>query len=484
MIERAPTSISRQLLKDLLIPLCSAFVISTAVAYTLAAWFANEASDHELLNAAHAVAARLTQDGDGLVAELPHAVQEVLRHNDRDKFFYQVLNTQHERLAGDALLPMPISNTNTDVPRFRDTKVEGMDVRMVRIRVPLHGGGGRLVLVQAARTLNARRELIGKIFLSIVIPQIILGALSVAAVWLGVRRGLQPLHKLGSDIQQRSQFDLAPIEAENTPREILPIVGALNSLLEQLDNHVSAQQRFVANAAHQLRTPVAGLKAYIELGRRNKSGITNDVLDQLDAGTNRISDMVAGLLVLARAGDNRVKRKESVDLNVVASDVTSTMARQANDNKIKLILTLADDDAIVYGDATELRELLSNLIDNAIRYNSPGGKVEIKVNSGPPQALVVLDDGPGIPSDQKERVFERFYRVLGTRVNGSGLGLAIVREIARTHDATVSLEDPPEGSGTVLRVTFSEEVKQAGPASTPSHELAEAAMRSWPAPQT
>lgn len=468
-----------------MIPLCSAFVLSAAVAYTLAAWYANEASDHELLNSAHAVAARLTDDGSGLVAELPEAVQAVLRHNDRDKFFYQVLNTDHKRLAGDAMLPMPISNTNTDVPRFRDTRVEGMDVRMVRIRVALLGEEGRVVLVQVARTLNARKELIGKIFLSIVIPQIMLGALSVAAVWVGVRRGLQPLNKLGAEIEQRSQYDLAPIAAENTPREVLPIVGALNSLLDQLDKHVSAQQRFVANAAHQLRTPVAGLKAYIELGRRTNNGIMTDVLDQIEAGTNRISEMVASLLVLARAGDQRVQRKEPVDLNAIAADVTKMLTRQAMDSKITLTFTPAKKNACVHGDTTELRELLSNLVDNAIRYNSAGGNVEVTVESGPP-SLVVRDDGPGIPADQKERVFERFYRVLGTRVTGSGLGLAIVNEIAKSHNAAVTLEDPHEGCGTVFRVTFLEESSaMTFAASAPAASGApETSMRSSPAPRT
>lgn len=450
-------SIRRQLLKGLLVPLCTLFVFSTLIAYNLAAGFASDAYDQELLNAAHAVAARLIEDdeGDGLVAELPKAVQAVLRHNNQDTFFYQVLDTDMKRLAGDAVLPMPASSTESDVPRFRLAQVNGVHMRIARIRVPLHGKKDEIVVVQVARTLNARNSLIHKIFLSIVIPQLVLGVLSVCAVWLGVNRGLQPLRQLGEDIQKRSQIDLTPINYEVTPAEIIPITCALNSLFSRIDSYISTQHRFVANAAHQLRTPVAGLKAYIEYGRRAQNGKVRDVLDQLDAGADRISELVAGLLVLARASDGQAHLREPVDLNDVSSEVTSMMIRQAANKQIDLDFHPSAARTIVIGDRVELREMISNLVDNAIRYTPEGGHVSVSLADGPPTVLTVRDNGPGIPLAERERVFERFYRVLGTKVNGSGLGLAIVSEIAQMHSASVEVAEPEGGCGTLIKVTFS-----------------------------
>lgn len=447
-------SISGQLLRALLIPLCTIFIFSTVVAYNLAAGFANDAHDHELLNAAHAVAARLTEDGDGLVAELPKTVQAVLRHDDQDKFFYQVLDTNNQRVAGDAILPMPTTSTDTDIPRFRYAKVNGSDVRIARIRVPLHHPDGQIVVVQAARTLNARSALIHRIFLSIVIPQLVLLVLSVAAVWFGVRRGLTPLRQLSMHIQKRSQVDLTPIHLESTPREMVPIIQAINVMLGRIDLYVAAQQRFVANAAHQLRTPVAGLKAYIEYGRRAQRTDVGHIFAQLDAGTDRISELVAGLLVLARTGAGQVEDHEPVDLNDVSSEVTSHLIRQAANKQIELSFEPSSTKTIVKGDKTELREMISNLVDNAIRYTQDGGRVCVSLAAGPPTVLTVKDNGPGIAPAERERVFERFYRVLGTKVNGSGLGLAIVSEIAQLHNASVEIADPEEGGGTLVRVTF------------------------------
>jgi two-component system sensor histidine kinase TctE len=445
------TSISYQLLKGLLIPLSTMLLLTTVVAYNMAASFANGANDRELLNAAHAVAARLTEDKNGLVAELPKPVQAVFRHNDRDKFFYQVLDVGGTRLAGDAVLPMPITDTDTDIPRFRNSVVNGMEVRMARVRSSLHGKSDRVVVVQVARTLNARKELLRQIFLSIVIPQLVLGLLSVVAVWLSVRRGLRPLLILSQDISKRSQHDLQPIDDSTAPSEIVPIIVALNSLLSRLDSHMAAQQRFISNAAHQLRTPVAGLKAYIEYGRRVNNGKMKDVLSQLDEGTDRISEMVTRLLVLARAGE--VRQKQPVDLNQLASKITSMLVPEATNRRIDLTFESACDRAIIQADETDMQDLISNVVVNAIRYTQPEGSISVRLKESPLR-LEIEDNGPGIPPDERERVFERFYRVLGTNVAGSGLGLAIVREIAERHNARAELLDPPGGKGTLMRVTF------------------------------
>lgn len=453
---KSSQSISSKLLRVLLVPLCLMFVLTALIAYNLAAWFANDSYDKELLNAAHAVAARLSKDENGLVADLPTAVQEVLRHNDRDEFFYQVLSPAKTRLAGDAILPMPINDINTDKPSFRNAVVNSHNVRIARIRVPLHEDDTNIVIVQVARTLNARNELIHCIFLSIVVPQIFLGLLSVACVRYGVKDGLKPLVELSKEIQQRSQWDLDPIESENSAKEMIPFIEAINSLFLRIDNHMEEQKRFVANAAHQLRTPVAGLRAYIEYGRRiaNGNGNFSEVLNQLDSGTDRISELVGGLLVLARASERRIKQLDFVELNDLSSEVTSQLIRQAANKKVELFFQPSSRQSVVHGDKAELREMLSNVISNAVTYSHNGGIVNVTVKAGPPPVVIVQDNGPGIPIKERQRVFERFYRVLGTKVNGTGLGLAIVHEIARSHQATVELLDPQGEKGTLVRITF------------------------------
>lgn len=421
------------------------------IAYNLAAWYANDASDHELLNGAHNVAARLTEDENGIVAELPENVQDVLRHNDRDKFFYQVLSLKNVRLAGDAVLPLPRMSTPDELPKFRNATVNGMEVRMARIQAQLPNDE-KVVIVQVARTLNARRELINKIFLSIVIPQLILGALSIVAVWLGVKRGLKPLVDLSDAIQKRSQLDLTLID-ERVPAEMTPIVTALNSLFVRIRAHIEAQDRFVANAAHQLRTPVAALQTYIEYGRRVKQNQFTTVLDQLDTAANRISDLIAGLLVLARAGSRHNQQFEKVDLNMVTSQVISELLTESRKKRIDLNL-LSNGEAVVYGYSLDLHEMITNLIENAIRYTPEDGNIEVSIKSGPPIIFSVKDSGPGIPTSERQKVFERFYRVLGTKVSGSGLGLAIVNEVAQSHNAKVELTEATSGRGTIARVTF------------------------------
>lgn len=426
-------------------------VLSTVVAYNMAAWFANSAYDRELLNAAHAVAARLTEDEEGLVAELPEDVQAVVRHNDRDNFYYQVLDMEGRRLAGDAILPMPTTTLDTDLPRFRSGTVNEMDVRMARIRTEIHGKTDREVIVQVARTLNARRELLRQFFLSIVVPQVVLGVLSVLAVSVSVRRGLRPLLALSHDISRRSQHDLQPIDYASAPSEIVPIIVALNSLLARLEKYISAQQRFISNAAHQLRTPVAGLKAYIEYGRRVDNGKIKDVLNQIDEGTDRISEMVTRLLVLARASE--LRERLPIDLNVVASKITAMLQPEASNHGIELSFESDSRTAIIQGDEADMQDLISNIVVNAVRYTQPGGRVHVRLR-GAPLTLEVEDNGPGIPPEERERVFERFYRVLGTHVPGSGLGLAIVREIAGRNNAQVEILEPESRQGTLVRVTF------------------------------
>jgi two-component system, OmpR family, sensor histidine kinase TctE len=232
----------------------------------------------------------------------------------------------------------------------------------------------------------------------------------------------------------------------------------MNELLQRLSLALASQQRFIADAAHQLRTPIAGLKTQTELAlRQTPPGDAHETLRQLRTATERATRLVNQLLSLARAEPSagRVQGNEWLDLRQLARDATAEWVPRAIDRNIDLGFDAGSERAVVEGDALLLREMLMNLLDNAVRYTQPGGQVTVRVGhtAGSP-AVAVEDNGPGIPENERARVFERFHRVLGSGAEGCGLGLAIVREIAQSHGATVALTPGAHGIGTVVSVVF------------------------------
>jgi two-component system sensor histidine kinase TctE len=279
------------------------------------------------------------------------------------------------------------------------------------------------------------------------------------AVWYGVGRGLAPLSALRQEIENRSHRDLSALPEEQAPQEVRPLIHAMNGLLARLGSAIAAQQRFIADAAHQLRTPIAGLKTQTELAlRQTHLGDVQVTLRQLQTATEQSTRLINQLLSLARAepGARREHAIERLDLARLARDTTTDWVPRALARKIDLGYDGGDTAAWVVGDSFLLGELLRNLLDNAIRYTQEGGQITVRVAGGADAVVLsVEDNGPGIPDQERERVFERFYRVLGTGVaEGCGLGLAIVREIALSHHADVALATGAGGQGTVLRVTF------------------------------
>jgi two-component system, OmpR family, sensor histidine kinase TctE len=455
-------SIRIQLLLSLLVPLCLLWFISALVAFYLAVGFANSAYDHGLANSADSVAARLRSDGERILVDLPPAAQAILRHNDKDKFYFQILRKDGTRISGDSILPLPVSRLDAEQPIFRYAKLDGREIRMARIRVDVPKYPDEIVLVQVAETLNSRRELAHQILLSIVIPQMILIVLGALAVWRGVARGLAPLKRLEQALSVRSQLDLTPVASNNVPSEVRPLVNEINSLLGKLAEDIESQKRFVANAAHQFRTPLAALKTYIYYAKRLPSDKQmNEILDKIDSGMERMSHLSNKLLALAKTEPaNRADRNQNVDLNYLVSEVTAALVPEATKKNVQLAFVGSDRPAIVYGDAHNLSELAGNLIENAVFYTDIGGEVAVSVSNGDEVRLVVHDNGRGIPERERDRVFERFYRLLGTDVPGSGLGLAIVKEIAAAHNAEVSIDTGTSGKGTVVTVVFASKVKK------------------------
>lgn len=311
-------------------------------------------------------------------------------------------------------------------------------------------------IYEVAQRMSDRDELAAGAALQAVAPFLVLLPVMGLLVWLIVGRGLAPLERITRWVGERRPDDLAPLPGSGVPQEVQPLVTALNDLLARLDQALQAQRAFVADAAHELRTPLAALNLQAQLlGRADGDEERREAQAELQAGLRRATRVVEQLLILARNEPGGEERPpQPVNLAELARNVTARHLPLAEAKGIDLGIAQADDGAVVAGDVVTLETLLSNLVENAVRYTPGGGRVDVSAMRDTTGArLEVADTGPGIPAAERERVFDRFYRQLGTVEPGSGLGLAIVRTIARRHDATVTLLDNP-GGGLRVRVAF------------------------------
>jgi signal transduction histidine kinase len=273
---------------------------------------------------------------------------------------------------------------------------------------------------------------------------------------VGVGRGLAPLEAMSRAVAKRRPNAMAPLEERALPDELQPLGASLNGLLERLSEALASQRRFTADAAHELRTPLAALKLQLDLARRaTQPAELGAALDDLEAGVARTSHVVEQLMTLARVEPEAMAQKRTAcDLVALAKEAIVARAALASDKAIDLGLARATT-AVVDGDPASLGILLSNLIDNALRYTPRGGRIDVAVDRDERGAtLSVADTGPGIPPEARERVFDRFYRGEVNEESGSGLGLSIVRRIADAHHATIALDAPVEGTGLIVRVRF------------------------------
>jgi len=341
--------------------------------------------------------------------------------------------------------PLPLVRT----PGFVTLTHEGREWRVYTATMGLQ-------TIQVGQPIALRRELATAVALRILIPVLAALPLFGLLIWFLVGRGLAPVARLARTIASRSATSLAPLPADRLPEEVAPLVASLNGLLGRLEQAFGLQRRFAADAAHELRTPLTALGLQIQLLERAK---TDDeragAVGRLREGVKRATRLVEQLLVMARLEpDSADHPEERVELGALAYSVTHDFAPLAEARGVALEVD-ADENVATLGAEDALRILLSNLVDNAVRYTVPGGTIVVRVWSAAGDAIVeVADDGPGIPENERARVFDRFYRVAGTDQPGSGLGLAIVRQVADLHRARVELGAGLGGAGLSVRVRF------------------------------
>ncbi|OGA39969.1 MAG: hypothetical protein A3G24_13945 [Betaproteobacteria bacterium RIFCSPLOWO2_12_FULL_62_13] len=447
-----------QLIVWLAVPFLVLWSVSTLIDYDIAKRFVNLAYDRALLDTALDIGRQVKVVNNRIYVDLPDIALQMLQTRESDRVHYLVTGPNREFISGEPDLP-PAHDLGPDRVSYYDDEYRGRLIRVVALRVPVQPGSAKgAVLIQVAERVTARSDFARQIILRMALPQGLLILAAALIVWYGVGRGLAPLANLRKEIEHRSHRDLSALPEEQAPNEVQPLIRAMNDLLARLSAALAAQQRFIADAAHQLRTPLAGIKTQTELALRNsQSDEVHTTLSQLHTASEQTTRLINQLLALARAepGARREHAIERLDIARLARDTATEWVPRALERNIDLGFEGPDAAVDIEGNAFLLKEMLNNLLDNGIRYTQPGGQVTARVvPDGRQVALSVEDTGPGIPERERERVFERFYRVLGTGTEGCGLGLAIVREIALSHGAEIALDAGPVGTGTTVKVSF------------------------------
>jgi two-component system sensor histidine kinase TctE len=492
---REQRSLFGEILDWMLAPLLLLWPMSVALTWLVAQNIAGRPFDRDLAEMARTVARQVVvepgsvEKPSSIRLRLPEVVAEVLRADDADRVFYQVLGARGEFIAGDRALPVPEETPLAPQQlKYRDDEVNADAVRVAYLWLPPTGVPGESApMVQVAETLDRRARLATEIIKGVIVPQFVVLPLAVLLVWFALARGIKPLNELQQRIRLRESHDLSPLAERDVPEEVAPLVGAINDLLGRLDQSMSAQKHFLADAAHQLKTPLAGLRMQAELAQREIDAgqqgpkALKQSLQYIAHSSERAAHMVNQLLAMARAEAKTLARPpEAVDLAAVARETVRDFVPKAMDKRIDLGYEGPEDaqalQGRLMGQPLLVRELVRNLVDNALQYTPAGGTVTARVMDDPFGQVVVLqveDTGPGIPEAERALVLQPFYRALGTNVDGSGLGLAIVNEIVHQHGAELSIADARPrasaaaqgmGPGTLFTVRFALSRLPADPA--------------------
>lgn len=425
------------------------------VCYLTALHFANLVYDRWLIDSTRSLSQAVSAEHGLIHFDVPRVALQIFQFDEVDQTSFQVSTKLRGIVAGDSALPdestVPINGIG-----LRDGVLHGQPVRIVSTRIAPPETNDT-VTVTVAETLIKRRTLARDILLAMVAPQAALLSIAVLLAWDGISRGLKPLTNLAAQIEERDQNNLLPVPQTDLPREARILASRINELLARLSSAMRAQRRFVADAAHQLRTPLAAILLHTERAERAQDSETGrDALRALHRSVERAGRLSQQLLTLARTDPEALSVAElkPMDLVALARRVGEEWVPRAIERDIDFGLDVPETPVRIHGDQRLLGELLSNLIDNALRYGQTAGRVSVIVEGGSQPKLSVVDDGPGIPEEERLRIFERFYRVPNSSGEGCGLGLAIVEEIARLHGASVDVGPGSDGRGSRFTVAF------------------------------
>ncbi|HEX6829122.1 MAG TPA: ATP-binding protein [Burkholderiales bacterium] len=441
----AARSLRRRLLLLLLGAILLLWVAIAAVSFVAARHEIDELMDAQLAQSAQVIMALARDKVERATTEA-----EEFKHRYEQKLSFQIFDAQGGLLLRTANAPPRRMSDSED--GFSNTVVDGVVWRVFSRWDRQHH-----FLIEVGQSEEIRDELAGDVMLTVLAPVLFAFPLLALVIWVSVGRGLAPLQRAAGELQARDPGNLTPIGDEGLPQEIRPLLSALNALFRRLEEAFEKERRFTADAAHELRTPLAALRTQAQVALRSVDDAERrHALEQVMAGVDRATQLVEQLLTLARV-DPETSRSggEPVDLDSMASEVLADLAPAALVRGTELRLEEPRGEPRARGDRAMLGILVRNLADNAIRYTPPGGSVRVATGRENEGAwLEVEDNGPGIPAGEREKVFQRFYRALGTGAGGSGLGLSIVRRIAELHGAAIALAEGAGGRGLRVRVQF------------------------------
>lgn len=451
------TSLKKEILFRLVVPLMLFVSLDVVLSYFVTLHYVNLTYDRWLLNSADSLAQEIILRQGRVEVELPEPALEIFKWNESEKIYFKVQSEKQGLIAGDKFVPEPLSpKIDWTSPVYFDDQLYGEPVRVVSVLIRLKDSSDN-VFVHVAETVHNRRAMMRDILLADLLPQLLL---VVCAAWYlkrGLNQGLKPLHELARQIAGRSARDLNPIAEQHVFEEVRTLTDTINQLLQRLSAAIATQQRFVTNAAHQLRTPLAGLKLQAERALREYTvEDMQPALKQIQSSADRMAHLTQQLLILARTepvqGASELK---PVNMPALLQQVCMEWVPKALQKNMTISFDCPDKALRVMGDELLLTELINNLIDNAINYGYEGGQITVSLLAKPEITLGIEDDGPGIPAQEAKKVFERFYRIPGSpNDDGCGLGLAIVHDIAALHYAVLRLTSRPAINGTKFEMTF------------------------------
>jgi two-component system sensor histidine kinase TctE len=466
---KALGSLRGQLLRWLLLPLVVLEIVNTISVYYNAVDAADMAYDRSLLASTRALAERVTVEDGKVVADVPYVALDSFETDTLGRIYYKVTGINGETVSGYDDLPavpanVPRSENYPALVRFYHANYNGQPIRIAALLQPVYDDNMRgIALIQVGETLDARRGLTRKILFDTIAWQSSVVLLAGLLVWFAVKLVLRPLMQLKQEVESRDVSDLSDLDPALVHKEVRPLVQAMNASTSRIAGLIASQRRFIADASHQLRTPLTVLKTQAELAQRELERTASvpaelrKVVASMAATTDSTVHLANRLLMLARIEHSENGEPVAVLLRETVQQVALELAVSAVGRGIDLALE-GDGEASVNGQALLLHELVSNLVDNALRYTPRGGSVVLRVLPGDGEVVLEVEDsGPGIPQEDRERVFSPFYRAASTmqaNPGGSGLGLAIVRDIAALHHARIELAEGSGGRGLLVRVTF------------------------------